>query len=183
MISSMTLPSKILKTKKRLSDDRWLAVVPVIVATFIAVFCVYAFRVITVSWSFGAISGDIPVVSMPIDDPGYKRFIEEPAGDIEAATPAVVLTTEAFYFGTLKAFTVDFADVRNKYMISHIDGQPQLGSLRLALINWMATQKMKNTVVVLSPTGEIPLPIVLQVMAGLKGEKMFKRVVLAGGIQ
>lgn len=183
----MTFQSKILKTKKRLSDDRY-AVIAVVVS-FLGLFAImtFALRATLMPGVYGVVPVEMPVVSTVVDDPGYHRFKEEPRDELRRTTPAVVLTTEAFYFGDLAAFTTNFADVRDKYMIRHIDGEPQLQSLLETMNRWVTDRASKanipiDKVLVFVPSGDIPMPIVIQVIAGLKQSPYFTRVVIGSGL-
>jgi len=98
-----------------------------------------------------------------------------------------VLTADAFYFGDMKSFSEDLHDIRSKFVIRHIDGEPQLQTLLRQMDRWLGDRRAKDTatdsgVVVLVPSGEIPTPIVIQVMAGLQQSANFSRVVLGAGL-
>ncbi len=183
----MTYRSKISRTKKRLSDDRW-AISSVIVGLF-GLFAIVTFslRAVTLSWVYGVIPAEIPVVAASIQDPGAYRFKESPRDSLTSTTPAVVLTTEAFYFGDLAAFTSNFNDVRGKFMLRHVDGEPQLATLVQTMTNWVEGRAHQdnvpiNKILVFVPAGDIPMPIVIQVLAGLRKSPSFERVILGGGL-
>jgi hypothetical protein len=99
----------------------------------------------------------------------------------------VILTDTSFMFGTLSAFSKDLSGVRNKFMVAHQKGSPQLGKLLDDLAKWLKetpgnTEIASKRLLVLMPTAEIPAPIVIQVLAGLRRSSMFDRVILAGGL-
>lgn len=179
--------SKILKTKKRLSDDRWpmVAIGLAVMGLFgVMTFCL---RAVTISGVYGAVPAEMPVMSASIADPAFHTYKEQPQQQLRRSTPAVLLTTEAFYFGDLGAFTVNFSDVRDKFIIRHIDGEPQLLTLIDTLDKWAAqaevnTKQPLEDILVFVPSGDIPMPIVIQVLAGLRQSPRFKRVVLGGGL-
>jgi hypothetical protein len=183
----MTYPSRISKTKRRLSDDRWA--VTTVACALLGLFAILTFglRAVTLSGVYGVVPLEMPVVPATIKDPGHYGFREEPRETLTHNTPAVVLTTDAFYFGDLASFTTNFADVRDKYVIRHVDGEPQLAALVDALGHW-ATDRSKhqniplNKILVLVPAGDIPMPIVIQVVAGLRKSPLFERVVLGSGL-
>lgn len=187
MIHLMTLRSKISKMKKRLSDDQYQHA-PWVIATFgLFAILVAGVRVSTLKLSRGGVPGELPVLALPPDDPAFHRFQEQPNAAIRRTTPAIVFTKEAFYFGTMNSFSEQFADQRSKYIIRHIDGEPQLQTLIVTMEKWLDDrEKAQNVrtdgVVVLVPNGEIPAPIVVQVMAGLRTSQKMNRIVLASGI-
>jgi hypothetical protein len=173
--------------KKRSFDEPWL-----FQAYFISIFglfgiLAFAFRAVTLPGSYGVVPLEIPVVQAPIDDPGYNQFKEDARDAISHTTPAVVLTTEAFFFGDLAAFTTNFSDVRDKYIIRHVAGEPQLPQLVKQLTDWM-TQRAHNEniplskILVVIPANDIPAPILIQVIAGLRSSPHFQRVILSNGI-
>lgn len=147
----------------------------------------FGFRVVTVEATYGVIPAEIPVVSAGVEDPAYHTFEEAPLAMLSRHTPAVVLTPEAFYFGDLESFTANFADTRDKYIVSHVDGEPQLYSLLETMQKWIEHRAKNDNVpkqraMVLVPSGDIPVPIVVQVIAGLRKSPYFERVVLGTGL-
>lgn len=183
----MTYRSKISKTKKRLSDDRW-AISTVIVGLF-GLFAIVTFglRVVNLSWVYGVVPAEIPVATAAIQDPGAFNFKEEPRDVMTPQTPAVFLTTEAFFFGDMSAFSTNFADPRGKFMIKHVDGEPQLQTLVQTMSDWVLNRTKDenvpiNKVLVFVPAGDIPMPIVIQVLAGLRKSPQFSRVILGSGL-
>lgn len=183
----MTFRSKISKTKKRLSDDRWPLAATLVAVLGLFAFVTFGLRAVTLAASYGVVPLEIPVVPAVIKDPGTYSFKEEPRESLTPRTPAVVLTADAFYFGDLSAFTTNFADVRNKYMVRHISGVPQLQTLVGTLTKWVFERAQSENVplgkvLVLVPAGDIPLPIVIQVVAGLRKSPLFERVILSTGL-
>jgi hypothetical protein len=147
----------------------------------------FSLRAVSLAGVYGVIPAELPVLSAPVDDPGFHRFKETPRNVMTKTTPAVVLTTEAFYFGDLSAFTTNFNDVRDKYIIRHVDGEPQLQLLLDTMEAWAKDRVKRDNaplskMLVFVPTGDIPMPIVIQVLAGLRRSEHFSRVVLGSGI-
>lgn len=183
----MTYRSRILRTKKRLSDDRW-AVVAVIVSLLGLLVCMtFGLRTVSLGLAHGVVPAEMPVVAASPEDPAFHRYKEEARATMGRLTPAVVLTTEAFYFGDLSAFTANFADVHDKFVVRHVDGEPQLQTLIDTMEKWLESRKKSDNVpyedvLVLVPAGDIPMPIVIQVIAGLRKSPRFERVVLGSGI-
>jgi hypothetical protein len=183
----MTFRSKISRTKKKSSDERWT--VAALAVAFFSLFIILAFgfRAVTVEATYGVIPAEIPVVPSGVEDPAFHRFEETPVAMLSKFTPAVVLTAEAFYFGDLEAFTTNFADARDKYVVRHVDGEPQLYSLLETMQKWIEYRAKNSNVpkqkaMVLVPSGDIPVPIVVQVIAGLRKSPYFERVVLGSGL-
>ena len=181
------LQSRISKTKKRLSDTSWQ--IPLIVLPLLGLLAILTFvmRAATLPGEYGIIRAEIPVMSVPPLDPSFHNFAEAPSEGLSADTPLVVLTEEAFFFGDLAAFTRDLGGVRNKFQIRHVDGEPQLAELIRVMNEWHAKRTRASgatddNLLVLLPTPDIPLPIVIQVLAGFKRSSQFARVVLAGGL-
>ena len=187
MKRSTTLLLKISKTKKRLSEEQWQAGCGILAIAGVLIIVMAGFRAVTMTGAFSSVAGEIPVLASPPKDKAWHRYQETASTTLRRSTPAVILTTDAFYFGDMKSFSEDFHDVRTKFLIRHIDGEPQLQTLIRSMDKWIAERGQKGIpndrgVVVLVPSGEIPTPIVVQVMAGLQKSENFKRVVLAGGI-
>lgn len=183
----MMFQSRISRTKKRLSDDRWA--ITAVVVSFLALFAILTFglRAVMVSGVYGVVRAELPVVPASVKDPGFHGFKEEPRDSLQKSTPAVVLTTEAFYFGDLEAFTSNFSDIRDKFIIRHVDGEPQLAGLVDTMSKWVEERaKSANVpidkVLVFIPAGDIPMPIVIQVIAGLRKSPHFERVILGSGL-
>lgn len=187
MSLSTTFQSKISRTRKRLSDGRGVSAVGVI--AFLGLFGVLTFgiRAIALSNVYGVIPVELPVVSATVSDPAYHNYKEEPRKAITRFTPALVLTTEAFYFGDLSAFSATLGDMRDKFVIRHIDGEPQLLTLIDTMGKWITERAAHDNVpmdklLVLIPSGDIPMPIVIQVLAGLRKSPLFEHVILGSGI-
>jgi len=147
----------------------------------------YGFRAISIPNVYGLIPAEIPVVSITPDDPAHHNFKETPQKNLRKFTPVVVLTTESFYFGDVDSFTKGFGNVRNKYSIPHVDGEPQLLNLLKSMNNWGKNRHHQlnikmDDIALFVPSGDIPMPIVLQVLAGLNNSGMFKRVILGSGL-
>lgn len=188
MTLSMMLQSKISKTKKKLSDPGWYT--PCLSLSLIGLLAILIFcaRLPTMSWKFGLVESQLPIMYAPISDKSYNRTNDNPKATISKQTPALVLTPEFFYFGMLDAFTEKFSDVRNKYYISHIDGRPQVEELLTTMARWERMRYIKRNltmskVLVFLPSSEIPVPIVIQVIHWLKESKLFEDVVLATGLK
>ena len=187
MSLSTTFQSKISRTKKRLSDGRGISAVGVIAYLGLFAVLTFAIRAIAMSGVYGVIAVELPVVSAPVEDPAFHRYKEEPRQALTRFTPALVLTTEAFYFGDLHAFSANLGDIRDKYIIRHIDGEPQLLTLIDTLGKWITDRAAHDNIpidklLVLIPSGDIPMPIVIQVLAGLKKSPLFEHVILGSGI-
>jgi hypothetical protein len=147
----------------------------------------FAVRSVSMPAQYGVVAAEMPVVAATVADPGFHRFRETAHQSLTKHTPAVVLTTEAFYFGDLAAFTTNFEDVRDKFIIRHVEGEPQLTTLVETMDRWLTNRAQRQQVpldklLVFVPTGDIPMPIVMQVLAGLKQSAHFERVVLGGGL-
>lgn len=190
MMPSTMLQSKILKTRKRLSDDRWSVAIATATVMGLITILTFALRVPAVSWSYGVIPAELPVMSVTVDDPAYKTFRETAGVVLDKTTPAIAVSATAFYFGDLQAFTEDLLEVRNKFAIKHEDGQPQLRDLIKTMETWLSQKaevskgvSTNKGVVVLIPSSEIPVPIIMQIIAGIRSSGLFKRVVLAGGLK
>lgn len=147
----------------------------------------FMLRAISTAGIYGLVAAEIPVVSEPIIDPSYARFREEAQNSINDHTPLVILTANGFYFGEVSAFTTSFAEVRNKYLVRHDDGAPDITKLLQDMEKWLFMRennqkKFSNGILIFLPSGGIPSPIVIQVLAGLQKSPLFSRIILAGGL-
>lgn len=150
----------------------------------LAAIIVILVRFVDLSAPVGSVSAEIPVMRVAMNDPAYHQFTPKSGTNLSESTPAIVLTSEAFYFGTVAAFSTEYGSVRNKIVLHHIDGRPQLKGLIKAISQLRASRKeslQSGGVVILVPSGDIPAPIVIQVMAELQKTQTFGRIVLGGG--
>lgn len=187
MIASTMLPLKILRTKKRLSNVVWYLPIIVLACMSLMILLSFMLRAISIAGIYGLVPLEMPVLSQPLDDPTYSRFREEARQQLEVQTPLIVLTPESFYFGELQAFTKDIANTRDKFIVHHNDGSPDLNKLLDDMEKWFLKQKSNNQnmshgITILLPTGEIPAPILIQVIAGIQKSPLFDRIILAGGL-
>jgi hypothetical protein len=153
----------------------------------VLVILTYGLRTISVPGVYSIISAEIPVMSVPIEDPAFHNFKEIPNQNLRKFTPTILLTTDAFYFGDMNSFSQNLGNVRDKFMIRHVDGEPQLLTLLKSVDQWGENRQHQHgtkmdDVAMLVPSGEIPLPIVMQVLAGINNSKLFKKVILGGGM-
>lgn len=187
MTASMMLQSKISRMKKRLSEDKWS--VRVVCLNLFVLFAIsgFAMRAATMGSRYGQISMDIPVADAAVEDPRYAEDAGPPKQVLDGKTSVVVLTTAAYYFGELDAFSSGFSDVRNKFVVPHIDGAPNTPRLLEVMGRWQVDKKMvtpdgPKRPVILIPEAEVPASIVIQVAQQLKSSLTFDRVILGTGM-
>jgi hypothetical protein len=189
------LRSKILKTKKRLSDEKHLYRTIAIAVAFVFVCVGFCFRASSFSSPYGYIGMEIPVskakdVSPSAQHDGATAHDREAFHDdggpvvnrqVTGSTPLLILTDQKFLFGDVSAFTTNLSDVANKISIPHQDGAPRLGKLIAAIQNRTA-DKEDSDVLFMLPEKNIPVAIVIKVIAGIKENTRYKRVILASGL-
>jgi hypothetical protein len=187
MTLSTTFQSKISKTKKRLSNDSYGITAGILAIIGLLAVMTFCLRSVSVSNVYGVINSEFPVMSATPDDPAFHTYRELPEKKLRKFTPVVILTTEAFYFGDMASFSTSYSNVRNKHLIRHVDGEPQLLSLLGSIDKWGRNRHHQfgikmDDIAVFIPSGDIPMPIVIQVLASLNNADMFKKVVLGGGL-
>lgn len=131
---------------------------------------------------------DIPVLSAPVNDTGYAGFRESPTAAVDNATLTLALTPTEFIFGELAAFTTSVPDIRNKFIVPHKDGSPQVDSFMSQYQAWQEDRVRRlglrsNGLLILVPDSRVPINIIIQVTQLLKATKIFDQVILAGGLQ
>lgn len=150
----------------------------------------FSLRASSISWNFGVVNANIPIAissSVPtekglsLEHNLGRKFLKEQT--INDQTLTIVLTRKAFYFGPVDSFTKSYSNVRNKYFIDHLDGAPQIDVLKKTIELWTKAEKRAlSKQVILVPSAEIPMPIVIQTMAKLTEDKQFKTVILGDGL-
>ena len=183
----MMYQSKISRMRKKSSDEQWLFRALLVSVFGLFIILTFCLRVVTLPASYGIVPVEIPVVQASFQDPGFHQFREGTTESLSSNTPAVVLTTDAFFFGDLSAFSENFSDMTNKFVIRHASGSPQLSLLLQQLTKWSTNRSHEaniplSKILVLIPAGEIPVPILTEVIAGLRSSPHFKRVVLSSGL-
>lgn len=187
MTALTMLQSKISRTKRRLSEGAWYPRIQILTILGLLIIMAFALRSVSMSNRFGVVEAEIPV--LPSDEfpiPGSDRKVEV-LGEIHKHVAVVILTGDEFLFGDLESFSTDLTNVRNKFFIKHKDGAPDLTGLFEAMDKWSAQNaSMKKTdlapYMVFMPMGDIPMPIVIQVIAGIKENPLFNKVILASGM-
>lgn len=180
MTALTILQSKILRTKKRLSNNVWYLPIIVLALMLLMSFLSTALRGIGMPGSFGIITAEFPVISdertiMP------EETWAEPRANFDNNAALVILTTDKFYFGQLSSFGKDLSAVNNKFQISHIEGAPDLPRLVQDLRKWQSEVKASRSLVFV-PTEDIPMPIVIQCFQAFKTAGIFDHVILGGGL-
>ena len=185
--------------KKRLSKDSFSGPVLILAVFGLLLILTYAVRTVAMPREHGLVQLSMPVVPAGLSEGlGQLRSAGQKV-ELGKATPMVVLTTDALFFGDLHSFTEDFADPRKKYKIAHSNGAPQLGVLTDQMQRWSAKRAKKvksaavsgskkvvgNTsnkspqkkqLIIFLPAPEVPMPIVIQIVAALEASS---KVVLA----
>jgi len=144
-------------------------------------------RAISMAGRYGLVEAEIPVLAVPMDDGTFTRFKEQSTESLGDRTPLLLLTREAFIFGTLKAFATDLSSVRDKFYVPHEEGAPHLPKLSLDLSKWMLEKSEESEgslprVLIFMPTEDIPMPIVIQCLAALKKSGLFDKIIIGGGL-
>jgi hypothetical protein len=185
---SQMLQSKISGTKKRLSETVLNeSVLSSIAICGLLLILTYASRVVTLGGSWGFIPLDIPVVSVPIPDNGTHTYTAHPKNVIGQSTLVVALTAREIIFGDLAAFTTQKDDVRNKFLVPHIDGSPQVKTLLQQIDEWSEDRARRlgirsDGLVILVPDTSIPVAIIAGVSESLRASNKFTHVMLGGGL-
>ena len=74
------------------------------------------------------VRGEIPLLSVPPIDKKPHRFQEKGVQTLDQKTPVVVLDdTGDLYFGAANAFSTEYQNVRNKFVVRANHGSPQTG--------------------------------------------------------
>lgn len=158
----------------------------------------YMLRAISMAGSYGFIEAEIPVLPIPLVDETLARAVEQTADEVDKRTPLVLLTKEALYFGMVDAFATNLSNVRNKFLIPHEAGAPNLPRLIHEMGRWLDIESenkgsddpkknqnalaARSRVAMFVPLEEIPMPIVIQCIAALQGSGLFDKVVVGGGL-
>lgn len=176
---SMMLQSKILKTKKRLSDPKWY--LPSIVITLMGLFGTLSFcmRAVSVGWNHGLVSAYLPVLQTQVEDQSISTKSFE---NLSSESIAIVINEFAMYFGSIDSFTINYVDIRNKFMVPHYEGAPQIQTLLKEIDAWKKTKPHLNSSVVVAVEPDFPIAILIQIIAHLNRSQMFSKVVIAGGM-
>lgn len=178
----MHLQLKILRMKKRLYKEPWLLPMVTITLCGLSFILVSLMQIINLPMLHGVVSLDIPIVSIPFDDPGLSDFKETPKEFLNEKSPAVVLNSRGdFFFGEIQAFSKDLSGTRNKFIISSVEGRPDLTSLILTMKKWrknLNDEEGLGSFVVFMPSPQVPINVVIQVVAYLKKRGDFSHVVL-----
>lgn len=174
------------RTKKRSSEQDWPTAISVVGLLGLFAILTFAFRAVTMPGNYSVVSGEIPLVPAVVDDPAYHNFEEHTQHAIREQTTAVMLTTKGFYFGDLEAFSKSMERKGVRYVVPHVDNTPRTGELIEEMAAWRKHRQQKEnipseSILVFVPSGDIPMPIVIQVMAQLREHGNYSRIILGGG--
>lgn len=188
MTASTMLQLKILRTKKRLSNVIWYLPIMILSTMGLMVILSFMLRSISTAGKYGIVLAEIPLIAVPVEEPGLPKSRTKPVDMISAHTPVIILTRSEFIIGDVDSFTEKLSHIRNKFIIPHKSGAPDIISLEEDMEKWLFARKSKDKIpnlgfAVLLPTDEMPSPIVIQVIHALKKSKIFERIVLAGGLK
>jgi hypothetical protein len=185
---SKMLQLKISATKKRLFKG-FIPQQALSVLALSGLVCVSAsmVRVISAGTSFTVVPLDVPVLPAPILDKTLAGFRETAKKSIGKSTLTVALTPKEFIFGDMSAFTTNVNDAHDKFVVSHVDGSPQVNTLLSQVAQWRDDRFRRLSVrpdrqLILVPDSRVPMNIVIQVSKLLRESKQFDSVFLAGGV-
>lgn len=171
----MTLPSKILKMKRKLSDQPYYVGLIVLALLGLNIILAFSYRATSLTWNFGEVKLSIPVVLPP-----ESEVVE--GGSIDDKTLGIVLGPHSLTFGTLESIGKKYYNVGNKFSVKHQNGRPQL----LKVLSIVRRRKMvalnKTQSVVLIPFGDWPVALIIEFAAQLRRSGMFRNIVLSNGL-
>lgn len=188
MSTSPIIQSKISGMKKRLSESVISeSVLSSLALCALLAIAAYASRAVTIGGMWGFVDVDLPIASQPFDDPSIHKFKEQPSVSIGNSTMVIALTPTEMIFGDLPAFTRHRDDVRNKFIVPHADGSPQVATLLAQAAEWSLDRKNRlglrsDGLVIVLPDPRVPIAVISGVIASLRASKTYSHVVLAGGV-
>ncbi len=176
MTVSTMLQLKILKTKKRLFKDNTLAQITIIVAGLLLILS-FMLRAVSLSNKFGSIELVIPQVA------AISKPIKDSDKVLTKDSVVVFLSQENLYFGSVEAFGSEFNSVRNKFLVPHVNGKPNINRLIADIDKWREKNKLfSRDVLVFSSANDIPARIAIMTIAELKKSDTFDQIIIGGGL-
>lgn len=176
MTVSTMLQLKILKTKKRLFKDNSLSQITIIVAGLLLILS-FMLRAVSLSNKFGSIELVIPQVA------ASSEPVKETDKVLTKDSIVVFLSQENLYFGSVEAFGSKFNSVRNKFLVPHVNGKPNINRLIADIDKWRETnKKFSRDVLVFSSANDIPARIAIMTIAELKKSDAFDQIIIGGGL-
>ena len=187
MIASTTLQSRILKMRKRLSDSSWqtralhISIIGVLLILSLVIRATY------ISSSYGIVDSEIPAARVELNDPDNMAYKEPYRSHIGKITPVVVLTPTEFIFTDISGISSKLEDPRLRFSVPHTDGSPNITELLIQMAKWIHQRRSQEIIntdgnLILLPTGQVPMPIVIQTMHYLKRANFISTVILANGL-
>lgn len=186
-----TLPviqQKIYATKKRLSEPTfsdqmlWCLGLCCLLAVI-----TFSGQLLTRTGEWGLITLDLPVASEPFADEMLSRFKESPATSINPHTIVLAVTPSELIFGDVLSFTSQQNDVRNKFVLAHSDGSPQVNDAMRQISSWQDDRRRRQSirsdgVLIVLPDPAVPIAVVAIVVDKIKKVGTFSHVILGGEI-
>lgn len=151
------------------------------------IFLSFALRSISLAGKYGLVPVFIPAVQVAREEPYLAHYHPQSKGSIDQNTVLVVLTSQEMIFGDLNSFTQKITDIRNKFIVPHEKGSPNIKKLIFDIEKWVFARSSKKKIansgiLVLLPMDEIPAPLVVQSIQQLQSTGSFEKIVLAGGM-
>ncbi len=183
-----TLRQKIFETKKRLSkpsisdQNLWCMGVACLL-----VFLTIGGILLTRTSRWGIVMLDIPVASQPPADEMLNHFREDPETSLNATTSVLALTPKELIIGDIASFTSQKSDPRNKFVINHLDGSPQVSVALDQMEKWRDDRKRRlgirhDNILILLPDAAVPIAIVSAVADKVRKTKDFSHIIMGGGL-
>lgn len=147
-----------------------------------------AMRMISLSFDYGIVSANIPVLNVPLEDQSPQRLNFVPQKEVSENTTAVIIgANQDLYFGPVRAFSTDYANPRTKFIVKNRQGSAQIGELLQTVQKWHSDRKKNERIendgiVILVPAASTPVSVITQAIAQLRSETLFSHVILANGM-
>jgi hypothetical protein len=171
------------KTKKRLYNEGLFQTVLALGFLSLSFTLFVALKLSIEQPERGLVEMRMPVAFIPKEDLRLRKDLTLTQAHIQKKNPLVVLTPSGdMYFGTVAAFTDQYARDGNKYLVRQEDGVPQAGNLLSALKQYKTVMGYEGDHLLLLPASSVPMNIVIQLSHMIQNSGDFKHVVLAHGL-
>jgi hypothetical protein len=104
---------------------------------------------------------------------------ERSVAAIDKATVIIILNKKGLIFGEIGSVADNYLNARDKFIVDHKQGSPQISTLLSKLKRW---KKEEQRVAILAPEQNVPVAILVQTVQRLKASGYFQKVVLATNI-
>ena len=169
---SMMHPSKISRTKKRLSNNAYYYVCITLGVVSLLWILLFVLRATSISWEHSAVRATIPQINLV--DTSFRNSSNTVSGD----SLMIALNDKGLYLGRVSDFSDRFYDSRTKRFFPNKNGRPMIHEL----ITELSKIKDRKNHILLLVNDDWPASVMIHLIQVIRSHSRYEQVILGDNI-